>query len=120
MHYYDADWMARNSYITMSWMVLQIPQEVYPKLFDRFSMDVATGRCRISECILSSTAANSAIYFSSSCQKGSNTGFFGRPLSFLKSQYKSVSFDSRIKLTRCLSTSSSFWLEPVLLSSVLK
>ena len=35
MHYYDTDWMARNSYITMSWMVLQIPQEVYPKLFDK-------------------------------------------------------------------------------------
>ena len=35
MHYYDTDWMARNSYITMSWMVLQIPQEVCPKLFDK-------------------------------------------------------------------------------------
>ena len=35
MHYYDTDWMVRNSYITMSWMVLQIPQEVYPKLFDK-------------------------------------------------------------------------------------
>ena len=35
MYYYDTDWIARNSYITMSWMVLQIPQEVYPKLFDK-------------------------------------------------------------------------------------
>ena len=34
MHYYDTDWMARNSYITMSWMALQIPQVVYPKLFE--------------------------------------------------------------------------------------
>ena len=34
MHYYHTDWMARNSNITMSWMSLQIPQEVYPKLFD--------------------------------------------------------------------------------------
>ena len=35
MHYYDTDGMARNSYINMSWKVLQIPQEVYPKLFDK-------------------------------------------------------------------------------------
>ena len=35
MHYYNIDWMARNSYITMSWVALQIPQEVYPKLFDK-------------------------------------------------------------------------------------
>ena len=35
MHYYDTDGIARNSYITMSWKVLQISQEVYPKLFDK-------------------------------------------------------------------------------------
>ena len=70
-------------------------------------MDAAAGRCRISECLPSSTAANSSIYFCSSCQNGSNAGFFGRPLSFLTSYSKSVSFDSRIKLTRRLSTSSS-------------
>ena len=35
MHNYDTDWMARNSCITMSWMALQIPQEVYQKLFDK-------------------------------------------------------------------------------------
>ena len=89
-------------------------------IWQRFSMYVATSRYRISECLLSSTAANSSIYFCSSCQKGSNAGFFGWPLSFLKSHNKSVSFDSRIKLTRYLSTASSFWLELALSSSVVK
>ena len=33
-------------------------------IWRRFSMDIATGRYRISECLLSSTAANSSIYIS--------------------------------------------------------
>ena len=28
-------WPEIHIYITMSWMVLRIPQEVYPKLFDK-------------------------------------------------------------------------------------
>ena len=66
----------------------------------RFSMDVAFGTYKISECLLSSISRNSSICFCNSCQKVSNTKFSEQPLSFCKSHNKSLLFDSRVKLTK--------------------
>ena len=85
-----------------------------------FSMNAATGRYKISKCPLLSIAANVSIYFCNSCQKGSDAGFCEWPLGFWKFHNKPVLFDSRIRLTRHLSTTDSFWLEPTLSSSIVK
>ena len=67
------------------------------------------------EYFLSSTAPNSYKYFVNFCEKGSYTGFCEQTLSFRKSHNERVLFYSLIKLTRCLSTPTSFWLKPALL-----